>query len=127
MGLLKNKIAIITGGGRGIGKAIANQYSEQGATVIIAEFDENSGRDTAETIGAYFFKTDIGDEKEVASLFEYVKTKFSRLDVLVNNAGNHSLATDKGANKHQQHVYCEYCPILPGRMRFGVFFCISMF
>ena len=50
MGLLKNKIAIITGGGRGIGKAIANQYSEQGATVIIAEFDENSGRDTAETI-----------------------------------------------------------------------------
>ena len=87
MGLLKNKIAIITGGGRGIGKAIANQYSEQGATVIIAEFDENSGRDTAETIGAYFFKTDIGDEKEVASLFEYVKTKFSRLDILVNNAG----------------------------------------
>ena len=87
MGLLKNKIAIITGGGRGIGKAIANQYSEQGATVIIAEFDENSGRDTAESIGAYFFKTDIGDEKEVASLFEYVKTKFSRLDILVNNAG----------------------------------------
>ena len=87
MGLLKNKIAIITGGGRGIGKAIANQYYEQGATVIIAEFDENSGKDTAENIGAYFFKTDIGDEKEVASLFEYVKTRFSRLDILVNNAG----------------------------------------
>ncbi len=40
MGLLENKIAIITGGGRGIGKAIAHQYSEEGATVIIAEFDE---------------------------------------------------------------------------------------
>ena len=87
MGLLENKIAIITGGGRGIGKAIANQYSEQGATVIIAEFDENSGRDTAEAIRGYFFKTDIGDEKGVSALFDYVKTKFSRLDILVNNAG----------------------------------------
>ena len=87
MGLLENKIAIITGGGRGIGKAIAKQYAEQGATVIIAEFDENSGRDAAKVIGGYFFKTDIGDEKEVASLFEYVKTNFSRLDILVNNAG----------------------------------------
>ena len=84
---IAGKVAIVTGSSRGIGKAIANQYSEQGATVIIAEFDENSGRDTAKTIGAYFFKTDIGDEKEVASLFEYAKTKFSRLDILVNNAG----------------------------------------
>ena len=59
VGLLENKIAVITGGGRGIGKAIANQYSEQGATVIIAEFDENSGKNTAGEIGGRFFKTDI--------------------------------------------------------------------
>ena len=39
MGILENKIAVITGGGRGIGKAIANQYSEQGATVIIVKLD----------------------------------------------------------------------------------------
>ena len=101
MGLLENKIAIITGGGRGIGKAIANQYSEQGATVIIAEFDENSGRDTAKVIGGYFFKTDIGDEKEVATLFEYVKTKFSRLDILVNNAGILEDSTLKNLESNQ--------------------------
>ena len=87
MGLLENKIAVITGGGRGIGKAIANQYSEQGATVIIAEFDENSGKNTADEIGGCFFKTDISDKHEVSSLFEYVKTSFSCLDILVNNAG----------------------------------------
>ena len=85
--LLKNKIAVITGGGRGIGKAIASQYSKQGATVVIAEFDENSGKNTAEKIGGHFFKTDISDENGVSSLFDYVKTNFSCLDILVNNAG----------------------------------------
>ena len=87
MMLLKNKIAVITGGGRGIGKAIASQYSEQGATVVIAEFDENSGKNTAEKIGGHFFKADISDENGVSSLFDYVKTNFSCLDILVNNAG----------------------------------------
>lgn len=87
MRLLENKIAIVTGGGRGIGKAIANQYCEQGATVIIAELNEQSGKKTADSIGGYFVKTDISDKKSVTSLFEYVKTKFSRLDILVNNAG----------------------------------------
>ena len=87
MGLLKNKIAVVTGGGRGIGKAIVHQYSDEGATVIIAEFDENSGRGTAESVGGYFVKTDISDEESVTSLFEYIKTEFSRLDILVNNAG----------------------------------------
>jgi len=87
MGLLENKIAIVTGGSRGIGKAIARHYSKEGATVIIADINEKSGTETADSIGGYFVKTDISDEKCVTSLFEYVKTKFARLDVLVNNAG----------------------------------------
>ena len=87
MGLLENKIAIVTGGSRGIGKAIAQQYSEEGATVIIADTNEQSGKETADSIGGYFVKTDISEEKCVTALFEYVKTKFSRLDILVNNAG----------------------------------------
>ena len=87
MGLLKNKIAIITGGGRGIGKAIAHLYHKEGATVIIADFDEHGGKETANLIGCHFFKADISNEKNVVSLFKYVKTKFSRLDILVNNAG----------------------------------------
>lgn len=87
MGLLENKIAIITGAGRGIGKATAHQYSQEGAKVIIAEFDEQSGQETANSIGGHFFKTDISSQKSVTSLFKYVKTKFNRLNILVNNAG----------------------------------------
>ena len=87
MGLLENKIAIITGAGRGIGKATAHQYSQEGAKVIIAEFDEQSGQETANSIGGHFFKADISSQNSVASLFKYVKTKFNRLNILVNNAG----------------------------------------
>ena len=87
MGRLENKIAIITGGGRGIGKAITHRYLDEGATVIIAELNERSGKETADSIGGYFVNTDISDENSVNSLFEFVKTKFSRLDILVNNAG----------------------------------------
>ena len=67
MGLLENKIAIITGAGRGIGKATAHQYSQEGAKVIIAEFDEQSGQETANSIGGHFFKTDISSQKSVTS------------------------------------------------------------
>jgi len=84
---LENKIAIITGGGRGIGKAITHRYLDEGATVIIAELNEQFGKETADSIGGHFVKTDISDEDSVSSLFKYVKTKFSRLDILVNNAG----------------------------------------
>ena len=87
MGLLENKIAIITGAGRGIGKATAHQYSQEGAIVIIAEFDEQSGQETANSIGGHFFKADISSQNSVASLFKYVKKKFNRLNILVNNAG----------------------------------------
>ncbi len=87
MGFLDNKIALITGGGRGIGKATAQQFSNESATVIIAEYDKASGEETAEAVNGHFVKTDIRNEKSVSSLFEFVKTEFGRLDILVNNAG----------------------------------------
>ena len=79
MGLLKNKIAIVTGGGRGIGKATAKQFVKEGATVIIAEFDEDSGKATAEEFGAHLVKTDISNEESVKALFEFVKSEFGQL------------------------------------------------
>ena len=87
--LLIEKTAIVTGAGRGIGKATAAQFVREGATVVIAEFDDTTGRNCADELGenAIFHKTDVGDEKSVTALFDYVMSEFGKLDILVNNAG----------------------------------------
>ena len=87
--LLIEKTAIVTGAGRGIGKATATQFVREGATVVIAEFDDTTGRNCADELGenAIFHKTDVGDEKSVTALFDYVMSEFGKLDILVNNAG----------------------------------------
>jgi 3-oxoacyl-[acyl-carrier protein] reductase len=87
MGLLESKIAVITGGGRGIGKATAKLFTNEGATVVIAEFDEVSGQSTANELGAHFIKTDISNEESVNALFNFISSEFGQLDILVNNAG----------------------------------------
>jgi len=87
MGLLESKIAVITGGGRGIGKATAKLFTNEGATVVIAEFDEVSGQSTANELGAHFIKTDISNEESVNALFKFISSEFGQLDILVNNAG----------------------------------------
>jgi len=87
MGILTKKIALITGGGRGIGRATARQYSKEGATVIIADSNNQIGEIAAKEISGYFIKVDISNQKSVDSLFNYVERKFGRLDILVNNAG----------------------------------------
>jgi len=87
MGLLESKIAVITGGGRGIGKATAQLFTNEGAMVVIAEFDEVSGQSTANELGAHFIKTDVSKEESVSALFNFVLSEFGQLDILVNNAG----------------------------------------
>ena len=87
MGLLESKIAVITGGGRGIGKATAQLFTNEGATVVIAEFDEVSGQSTANELDAHFIKTDVSNEESVNALFNFVSSEFGQLDILVNNAG----------------------------------------
>ncbi len=87
MGLLESKIAVITGSGRGIGKATAQLFTNEGATVIIAEFDEVSGQSTANELGVHFIKTDVSNEESVNALFNFVSSEFGQLDILVNNAG----------------------------------------
>jgi len=87
MGLLESKVAVITGGGRGIGKATAKLFTNEGAVVVIAEFEEVSGQSTASKLGAHFIKTDISNEQSVNALFDYVSSEFGQLDILINNAG----------------------------------------
>tara|TARA_B100001105_G_scaffold55160_1_gene41945 strand:+ start:96 stop:824 length:729 start_codon:yes stop_codon:yes gene_type:complete len=87
MNLLDGKICIITGGGRGIGYATAVKFAEEGAKVVIAEFDEKTGQKAADDAGGFFIQTNVADKFSVNSLFEKVMTEYGCVDVLVNNAG----------------------------------------
>ena len=87
MNLLDGKICIITGAGRGIGYATAVKFAEEGAKVVIAEFDEKTGQKAADDVGGFFNQTNVADKSSVNSLFEKVMTEYGCVDVLVNNAG----------------------------------------
>ena len=87
MNLLDGKVCIITGAGRGIGKATANVFSEAGAKVVVAEFDEKPGQSTADEVGGLFVKTDVANKSSVDTLIQSTIDAFGRVDVLVNNAG----------------------------------------
>lgn len=88
---LKNKVAIVTGGGTGIGEAIVLRYAREGARVAIADIDPVAGRhaerEVLKTGGeAMFVETDVSSEKNVKSMVQAATRTFGRVDILVNNA-----------------------------------------
>jgi meso-butanediol dehydrogenase/(S,S)-butanediol dehydrogenase/diacetyl reductase len=94
---LAGKVAIVTGSGSGIGKAIAEIFAKEGAKVAIVERDEASGRQTAETIHAQggeaiFIKADVSKKDDVQGAVGSTIERFGKLDVLVNNAAIQTLA-----------------------------------
>lgn len=89
---LSGKVAIVTGGGAGIGRAICERFAADGASVVVAELDANLGRETAEMIGknkgkTRFTHTDIKDEESIKNLIAETVSAFGGLNLLVNNAG----------------------------------------
>ena len=92
MGRLDGKIAFVTGGARGIGRAIVEKFAAEGATVTFADLDDAPGQETvrelaAAGITATFFRADITVEAEVQHAIEAVVARHGTLDILVNNAG----------------------------------------
>lgn len=90
--LLKDKIALVTGIGTGMGKAIALRYAREGAHVVGAEIDEASGQQTAAEVSAHdrrgmFIKTDMGKVDDIKALVAKAMETFGQIDILVNNAG----------------------------------------
>ena len=87
-GRVAGKVAIVTGGSRGVGRADAELLAAEGARVILTDINEEAGRAVAAEIGdaATFFKQDVSSESDWQSLVATVEKDFGQLDVLVNNA-----------------------------------------
>ena len=85
---LKNKVAIITGGARGIGEAISKQFVQEGAKVVIWDLLDQ-GYEVADSLGtnAEFMKTSVTNKEEVETAVRTIKEKYGHIDILVNNAG----------------------------------------
>ena len=87
MGRLNGRVAAVTGGAAGIGEAIVRLFAEEGASVGIADLDDDRGATIAQEIGAIFVPTRVEREFEAATFIEHTAAHFGRLDILVNNAG----------------------------------------
>lgn len=84
---LDGKVALITGGGTGIGAAIARLFAEVGAQVIVSGRRAGPIEAVAAEIGGLAIPCDVSNADQVAALFDAIRDRFGRLDVLVNNAG----------------------------------------
>lgn len=89
---LKGKVALITGAGSGIGRAIATLFAQEGARVIANDLKDTAARETVEALGAAgsgarAIQADVADSAQVKAMFVEVEREFGSLDVLVNNAG----------------------------------------
>jgi len=87
MDRLKRKVALITGGASGIGEATVRPFIEEGASVALADIQDDRGRQLAKEVGATYVHADVSREDDVKAAVEETARRFGRLDCLFNNAG----------------------------------------
>ena len=89
---LQDKIAVVTGGGSGIGRAISERFAAEGAVVCVLDFSEVQGAETIALIEksggkGVFYQCDVADETRISEVFELIKNEKAPVDILINNAG----------------------------------------
>jgi NAD(P)-dependent dehydrogenase (short-subunit alcohol dehydrogenase family) len=90
---LKDKIAVVTGGATGIGRALCRRFAREGARVVVADIDEPGATEVAESIEGLAVKTDVSREADVIQLVARATEQFGRVDLFCSNAG---IALDGG-------------------------------
>lgn len=83
---LEGRVAIVTGAGQGIGRAIAEKLSQEGAEVVVADVNAGTARATAADIGGFACLADVSSQEQVSELVSAVRDRYGKIDVLVNNA-----------------------------------------
>jgi 3-oxoacyl-[acyl-carrier protein] reductase len=89
---LEGRVALITGGGSGIGRAIALLFAEEGARVIVNDVNLRAAEETVEPMGGakergYAIRADVSSSADVRAMFAEIDARYGKLDILVNNAG----------------------------------------
>src|SRR5262245_34931740 len=91
---LEDKVAVITGGASGMGRATVLRFLDEGARVVIADYNEQNGQETLKLTGnaghtdkVRFIRTDVAKETDVQAMIDCAVSSFGRLDILFNNAG----------------------------------------
>jgi len=84
---LKGKVALITGGARGLGASIAKHFSNEGAKIILCDINTDLANKMANELGGKAYYIDVSNSKNVEETFSKINSEFNRLDILVNNAG----------------------------------------
>lgn len=121
---LKNKVALITGAGRGIGRAAAELFAHEGARLILAENNADVGCEAEAALReaggeAMFVQTDVSQSAQVQALFQTVRERFGTLDVLYNNASIFLGDADKPVTELSEEVWHQ---VLAVNLH-GVFLC----
>ncbi len=84
---LEDRVAVITGGGSGIGLATARRFADEGARVVVADMDAASGQSVADEVGGIFVQVDVTSADDVARMFRVAKETYGRIDISFHNAG----------------------------------------
>jgi NAD(P)-dependent dehydrogenase (short-subunit alcohol dehydrogenase family) len=84
---LQGRVAVVTGGGSGIGLASVRRLAGEGAKVVVADVDTDSGKVAADEVGGLFVRTDVTEAQQVEALFQTAVDTYGSLDIAFNNAG----------------------------------------
>jgi NAD(P)-dependent dehydrogenase (short-subunit alcohol dehydrogenase family) len=87
MGKLSDRVAVITGAASGIGRGCAELFASEGATVVVADLQEEAGRELADAIGGSFEPVDVTEAASVEQMIAHAAERHGRIDILMNNAG----------------------------------------
>lgn len=121
---LSDRVALVTGGGSGLGREFCDILAEFGADVVCPDLNQEGAEETCEMIKKYGHKTlpikvDVSDYEQVKTMFKQVADTFGRLDILVNNAG----ITSRGAQIHLMGIN-EWHKVIDVNLN-GVFYCMK--